>query len=312
MCWRFVPSPIPSSHWIEGWHLHPCRWRRGDWQTRVLFSPKKQGQISLCGKRDVWAFQKPRISRIPKFLDCRFVDQDLELATWPHKKYLQRQKLKASCPDFGAGNKHVFISIPRFLPLDFLTKVWRVFRSDGKMKGWLGFKMPFGPYRWVARFQQTKDDLNSIFQLQHLLKKNFMMLYGSECSVANALGVVMRLVIKGCWAPLLFLNSPQVTFPRWLVVPTDSACSKKLKHHHNAQRKAMHGFPLTRCAVWHRSSWFGEAKTSTCWNDQCIFLHQTFVVSKSLKTEVRYGPRCSHLSVLTGQKSDVDINDDTS
>lgn len=47
----------------------------------------------------------------------------------------------------------------------------------------------------------------SIFQLQNLLN-NFMMLYGSECSVANALGVVMRVVIKGCLAPLLFLNSP--------------------------------------------------------------------------------------------------------
>ena len=100
-----------------------------------------------------------------------------------------------------AGNKNVLISITRFLP-------WRVFRSDGKMKGLVGFKMPFGPRLQVARFQQTKDDLNSIFQLQHLLKNNFMMLYGSECSVTNALGVVMRLVIKGCRAPLLLLSSP--------------------------------------------------------------------------------------------------------
>ena len=76
------------------------------------------------------------------------------------------------------------------------------------MKGWLVSRCLSGPGPQVARFQQTKDDLNSIFQLQHLLKNNCMILYGSECSVANALGVVMRLVIKGCWAPLLLLNSP--------------------------------------------------------------------------------------------------------
>lgn len=121
--------PLP----LEGWGL----------TNTCFFLPKKQGQISLCGKRDVWAFQKPRRSRIPKFLDCRFVDQDLELATWPHKKYLQRQKLKASCPDFGGYNNLPATKMCWFRSHDFYLGGF--FEVMGRWKGWLVSRCLSGP-----------------------------------------------------------------------------------------------------------------------------------------------------------------------